>query len=53
MSTNNEKANQVQLEDASSGDVAPRDEAAPPDEMSWQAFMAIVVSSQNHHSHIY
>jgi hypothetical protein len=46
MATNSEKENEVQLDDASSGDVAPRDEIPPPyDEMNWQAFMAIVVSS--------
>ena len=46
MATNSEKENEVQLEDASSGDVAPRDEILPPyDEMNWQAFMAIVASN--------
>ena len=46
MATDTEKENEVQIEDASSGEVAPRAEVPPTyDEMNWQAFMAVVVSS--------
>ena len=45
MSTDIEKKNEVQLEDTSSGDVAPQEEIPPPyDEMNLQAFLAILVS---------
>ena len=48
MSTNLEKKDEVQLEDASSGEVAAREEIPPPyDEMNLQAFLAIVVSNSS------
>ena len=44
MATATEKENEVHLEDASSGDVAPTDGVQPVyDEMNLQAFLAIVV----------